>query len=139
MNAKIQQLYNYLKDKETRKKMGPVVTIAGFALLVASLVLFILNFVGLFVPGMEGGNFFSVFKLAGIGIFAAFVGKKWTELKIKVETSSEIEDVKLLDEPLNDQLNLNDKEEKLELKQQRDLLEARKIKGLEKLKIEKEV
>lgn len=123
MRAKIDKIVNLIKDKENQKKIAPVVSVVGFALLVASAVLFILSIVGLFLPGIDGGNFFSVFKIAGLGVFALLVGRKWSTLEVKSKENlvSEEEEIKLLEGPAEERLDLHEKEDSLELKKDKTL------------------
>ncbi len=119
MRAKIDQFVNYIKKKETRKQIAPIASAVGLALLVASAVLFILSIVGLFVPGIDGGHFYSVFKLAGLGIFAALVGRQWSALKeIEPAKKEERETIKLLEAPVREVLDLEQEDAELDLQEQ---------------------
>lgn len=130
MRARIHQLFDKIKDKENRK-IAPVVSVVGFALLVASTVLFILSIIGLFLPGIDGGNFFLVFKLVGFGVFTILVGRQWASLEVKSvdgESSSEKKEIKLLKAPLLGGLDLNQNDEALELtKDKENVLKVKEV------------
>jgi hypothetical protein len=124
MRAKIDQFVNHIKKKETRKQIAPIASAVGLALMVAAVVLFILSIVGWFVPGMDGGNMYSALKLAGLGIFAALVGRQWSTLKLDAEKKmTEEEVVKYLEGPEEDLLELDSIEDDLDLNE-KEILEA---------------
>ena len=116
MREKIDQLVNYIKQKENRKKFAPVLFAVGFGLMVASVVLLILSIIGLFLPGFGNIDFFTIFKIAGMGIFAGLVGRQWSNLKVEATPDkAEEETIKLLEAPSSDMLNFEELGEKLEL------------------------
>lgn len=131
MREKIDWLVDYIKQKETRKKYAPILMTVGFALLVASAVLLILSIVGFIIPGFDGVEFFTAFKIAGLGIFAALVGRQWSALKLDPEKKmTEEEAIKYLEGPEEDILELDNIEETLDL-QEKEILDAGPEESLE--------
>lgn len=116
MRAKIDEFVDFIKRKETRKKYAPILMTVGFALLVASAVLLILSIVGIFLPSVGNVDFSTVFKIAGMGIFAALVGRQWSTIRLEHKKKmTEEEVVKYLEGPAEDVLELTNEEETLEL------------------------
>jgi hypothetical protein len=129
MRAKIDQFVNHIKKKETRKQIAPIASAVGLALMVAAVVLFILSIVGWFVPGIDGGNLFNAIKLAGLGIFAALVGRQWSALKLDdIGRKEEQDSIKLLEGPVDEVLDLEQDQTALDLKDQ-EVLEAEMPEG----------
>ncbi len=131
MREKIDRIVDYIKQKETRKKYAPIFMAVGFALLVASAVLLILSVVGFIIPGFDGVNFYTAFKIAGLGIFSALVGRQWSAIRLDPEKKmTEEEAIKYLEGQEEDTLELENIEETLDL-QEKEILDLETEEPLE--------